>query len=79
VKLKRPGRHASDSQDGAPDHCACLSPTTAQILPRSPSSFMHIIGGIEGLVGLVILAGYTPLDRYVAATWARRTRGCISE
>ena len=48
---------------------AYLSPIGAQILPLSPSSFMHVIGGVEMLVGLVILAGYTRLGGYVAAIW----------
>jgi len=30
---------------------------------------MHVIGSIEMLVGLVILAGYTRLGGYVAAIW----------
>jgi hypothetical protein len=51
------------------DWPAYLSPMAAQILPLSPSSFMHVIGGIEMLVGLVILAGYTRLGGYVAAIW----------
>jgi hypothetical protein len=51
------------------DWPAYLSPIAAQILPLSPSSFMHVIGGIEMLVGLVILAGYTRLGGYVAAIW----------
>jgi hypothetical protein len=51
------------------DWPAYLSPIAAQILPLSPSSFMHVIGGIETLVGLVILAGYTRLGGYVAAIW----------
>ena len=50
------------------DWPAYLSPST-QILPLSPSSFMHVIGGVEMLVGLVILAGYTRLGGYVAAIW----------
>jgi hypothetical protein len=51
------------------DWPAYLSPIAAQILPLSPSSFMHVIGGIEMLVGVVILAGYTRLGGYVAAIW----------
>lgn len=51
------------------DWPAYLSPIAAQILPLSPSSFMHVIGSIEMLVGLVILAGYTRLGGYVAAIW----------
>jgi hypothetical protein len=44
-----------------------LSPIAAQILPLSPSSFMHVGGGVEMLVGSIILAGYTRLGGYVAA------------
>ena len=51
------------------DWPAYLGPIAAQILPLSPSSFMHVVGGVEILVGLVILAGYTRLGGYVAAIW----------
>jgi len=46
-----------------------LSPIVAQMLPLSPTSFMHAIGIVEMLVGAVILAGYTRLGGYVAAIW----------
>ena len=46
-----------------------ISAHGAQMLPFSPSSFMHIIGVVEMLVGGVILAGYTRLGGYVAAIW----------
>jgi len=46
-----------------------LSSIAAQILPLSPSSFMHVVGGVEMLVGSIILAGYTRLGGYVAAIW----------
>jgi len=51
------------------DWPAYLSPMAAQILPLSPSSFMHMIGAVEMLVGAVILAGYTRLGGYGAAIW----------
>jgi hypothetical protein len=51
------------------DWPAYLTPLAAQILPVSASSFMHIIGAVEIIVGAVILAGYTRLGGYVAATW----------
>jgi hypothetical protein len=51
------------------DWPAYLSPLTAPILPMTPSSFMHIIGVVEMIVGAVILAGYTQLGGYVAAVW----------
>jgi uncharacterized membrane protein YphA (DoxX/SURF4 family) len=46
-----------------------LSPLAAHLLPMSVSSFMHVIGVVEMVVGLVILAGYTQLGGYVAAIW----------
>ena len=45
-----------------------LSPL-AGYLPLSSSSLMHIVGAIEAVVGLAILAGYTRLGGYVAAIW----------
>src|SRR5262245_58662502 len=51
------------------DWPAYLSPLAAQILPMSASSFMHIVGIVEMVVGAVILAGYTQLGGYVAAIW----------
>src|SRR4051812_19653749 len=51
------------------DWPAYLSPLAGQLLPMSPSGFMHIVGVIEMLVGLVILAGFTQLGGYVAAAW----------
>ena len=46
-----------------------LSPMAAHLLPMSATSFMHIIGVVEMIVGAVILAGYTQLGGYVAAIW----------
>jgi len=46
-----------------------LSPLAANVLPMSPTAFMHLIGSIEMAVGVVILAGYTRLGGYVAAAW----------
>jgi len=57
---------------------AYLSPIAAQILPL-PSSFMHVIGGIETLVGLVILAGYTRVGPVCGGDLARQNRGKPSD
>lgn len=46
-----------------------LSPLALQLLPMSASSFMHVIGVVEMVVGLVILTGYTRLGGYVASLW----------
>ena len=46
-----------------------LSPLAVHLLPISASSFMHIVGVVEMLVGAAILVGYTRLGGYVAAVW----------
>jgi uncharacterized membrane protein YphA (DoxX/SURF4 family) len=51
------------------DWPAYLSPFAAHVLPMSASSFMHVIGVIEMVVGAAILAGVTRLGGYVAAAW----------
>ena len=51
------------------DWPAYLSPLAAQVLPMTPSAFMHIVGVIEMAVGATILAGFTELGGYVAAVW----------
>jgi uncharacterized membrane protein YphA (DoxX/SURF4 family) len=50
------------------DWAGYLSPL-AGYLPLSSSSLMHIVGVVEAVVGLAILAGYTTLGGYVAAVW----------
>jgi len=51
------------------DWPAYLSPLAAHALPISATAFMHVVGVIEMIVGLVILGGLTQLGGYVAAAW----------
>ncbi len=51
------------------DWTSYLSPAVAHLLPFGASSFMHIVGVIEMIVGLAILAGVTELGGYVAGAW----------
>ena len=46
-----------------------ISPIAMKILPFSGSTFMHIVGVIEMVVGLAILTKWTRLGAYVAAIW----------
>src|SRR5689334_4068219 len=46
-----------------------VSPFAASLLPMSVESFMHIVGIIEIVVGLVVLFGWTRLGAVVAAVW----------
>jgi uncharacterized membrane protein YphA (DoxX/SURF4 family) len=46
-----------------------LSPLTLRLLPMSGTTFMHIVGVIEMIVGLAILTRWTRLGSYVAMLW----------
>jgi uncharacterized membrane protein YphA (DoxX/SURF4 family) len=46
-----------------------LSPTAQQVLPISATTFMQIVGVVEIVVGLAILAGATRVFGYIAMLW----------
>jgi DoxX len=46
-----------------------VSPFAASLLPMSVGSFMHVVGVIEVIVGLVVLFGWTRIGALVAAVW----------
>jgi uncharacterized membrane protein YphA (DoxX/SURF4 family) len=46
-----------------------LSPLAQRFIPFSATTFMHIVGIIEMVVGLAILTRWTRLGSYVAAVW----------
>lgn len=46
-----------------------ISPIALKVLPFSGSTFMHIVGVIEMIVGLAVLTRWTRLGAYVAAIW----------
>jgi hypothetical protein len=46
-----------------------ISPLVLKILPFSGQTFMHIIGGVEMIVGLAILTKWTRVGAYVASAW----------
>ena len=46
-----------------------LSPTVERLLPVSGTTFMHIVGVIEMIVGLAILTRWTRIGSYVAMLW----------
>ena len=46
-----------------------LSPATLRLLPMSGTTFMHIVGVIEMIVGLAILTRWTRIGSYVAMIW----------
>src|SRR5437016_655236 len=46
-----------------------LSPVTQRMLPISAVTFMHIVGVVELVVGLAILAGASRGFGYIAMLW----------
>lgn len=51
------------------DWTAYVSPVALQVLPVSAATLMSVVGVIEIVVGLSILAGWTRIGAYVAAGW----------
>jgi uncharacterized membrane protein YphA (DoxX/SURF4 family) len=46
-----------------------LSPLATRVLPISAPTFMHIVGVIEMIAGLAVLAGLTRIGGYVIMVW----------
>jgi uncharacterized membrane protein YphA (DoxX/SURF4 family) len=46
-----------------------LSPVAERLLPVSATTFMHVVGVIEMVVGLMILTRWTRIGSYIAMLW----------
>jgi uncharacterized membrane protein YphA (DoxX/SURF4 family) len=46
-----------------------LSPAFARLLPMTPSAFLHTIGIVEIVVGLLVLFKATRVGAYIAMVW----------
>lgn len=46
-----------------------LSPLAERFLPFSATTFMHLVGIVEMVVGIAILTRWTRIASYVAAVW----------
>src|ERR687889_502410 len=46
-----------------------LNPLAERLLPVSGATFMHIVGVIEMIVGLMILTRWTRIGSYIAMVW----------
>jgi hypothetical protein len=46
-----------------------LSPLATRIVPVSASTFMHIVGAIEIIAGIIVLSRWTKLGGYIVALW----------
>ena len=46
-----------------------LSPLATKVLPVSPATFMHIVGVVEVIAGLIVLSRWTKIGSYVVMAW----------
>ena len=46
-----------------------LSPLATKTVPVTPATFMHVVGVIEIIAGIVVLSRFTKLGAYVVTAW----------
>lgn len=46
-----------------------LSPLAANVVPVSTTTFMHIVGPIEIIAGLIVLSRWTKIGSYIVMFW----------
>ena len=46
-----------------------LSPYVTKVIPISPALFMRIVGVVEIIAGLIVLAGLTRIGGYIVMIW----------
>lgn len=46
-----------------------VSPSVAQMLPFSTAAFMHVVGIIEIIAGIIVLGGWTVVGGYLVCGW----------
>jgi len=46
-----------------------LSPLATRVLPVSATTFMHIVGVVEIIAGIVVLSRWTKLGSYIVMAW----------
>jgi uncharacterized membrane protein YphA (DoxX/SURF4 family) len=46
-----------------------LSPLATKTVPVTPATFMHVVGVVEIIAGIVILSRFTKIGSYVVTAW----------
>ena len=46
-----------------------LSPLVTKVVPVSATTFMHVVGIIEVIAGLVVLSRWTKIGSYIVMLW----------
>ena len=48
---------------------AYLNPLATRVLPVNPATFMHVVGVVEILAGVIVLTHWTKMGAYVVMAW----------
>jgi len=46
-----------------------LSPLATKVIPIAPSTFMHIVGAVEIVAGIIVLLRWTRIGAYIVMAW----------
>lgn len=46
-----------------------LSPLATKVVPGSATTFMHVVGVVEIIAGLIVLSRWTKLGSYIVVLW----------
>ncbi len=46
-----------------------LSPLATKVIPIAPSTFMHIVGAVEIVAGIIVLSRWTRVGAYIVMAW----------
>jgi len=46
-----------------------ISPLAAHVIPIGPAAFMHIVGVVEIVAGIIVLTRWTRIGAYIVMTW----------
>jgi len=48
---------------------AYLNPLATRVIPVSPATFMHMVGMVEIVAGIIVLTHFTKIGAYVVMAW----------
>jgi len=46
-----------------------LNPVVTKILPITPNTFMHVVGVVEIVAGVIVLSRFTRIGSYIVMAW----------
>jgi uncharacterized membrane protein YphA (DoxX/SURF4 family) len=46
-----------------------LSPLATKVIPIAPSTFMHIVGAVEIVAGIIVLSRWTRVGAFIVMAW----------